>query len=214
MYYNHLQFKPHLASKRCEQYISRVGRGVCRVHLQTLIAAEPLQLQWGFLQLQARFCNCRHIRSFGVFAMERQHCSSSQVPICRCCNCKGGKRVRKVKKTGKVLQSGPPRSIIPLSPPRGKLAVGQLVHGAFVYVVSVVFRLNEHNALAAERGEAFARSGLVDFDQPVQRRVVARHLACAAPSPTQEGLITKSLHGTREKLLMPPAQVIVTHRPG
>jgi hypothetical protein len=28
------------------------------VHLQTLIAAEPLQLQWGFLQLQARFCNC------------------------------------------------------------------------------------------------------------------------------------------------------------
>jgi hypothetical protein len=28
--------------------------------------------------------------------------------------------------------------------------------------------------------------------------------------PTQEGLITKSLHGTREKLLMPPAQVIVT----
>ena len=69
---------------------------------------------------------------------------------------------------------------------------------------------HSYHALAAERGEAFARSGLVGFDQPVQRRVVARHLACAAPSPTQEGLIIKSLHGTREKLLMPPAQVIVT----
>ena len=82
-------------------WVPRWAGGVCRVHLQTLIAAEPLQLQWGFLQLQARFCNCRHIRSFGVFAMERQHCSSSQVPICRCCNCKGGKRVRKSRRRGK-----------------------------------------------------------------------------------------------------------------
>ena len=61
---------------------------------------------------------------------------------------------------------------------------------------------HSYHALAAERGEAFARSGPVGFDLPVQCRVVARHLACAAPSPTQEGLITKSLHGTRETLLM------------
>ena len=160
------------------------------------IAGKVLQLQTH--QIFRCFCN-------GAAAL--QFLASANLQVLQL---QGRKASKKVKKTGKVLQSGPPRSIIPLSPPRGKLAVGQLVHGAFVYVVSVVFRLNEHNALAAERGEAFARSGLVDFDQPVQRRVVARHLACAAPSPTQEGLITKSLHGTREKLLMPPAQVIVT----
>ena len=61
-------------------WVPRWAGGVCRVHLQTLIAAEPLQLQWGFLQLQGS--------AIAGKVLQLQ-------PICRCCNCKGGKRVRK-----------------------------------------------------------------------------------------------------------------------
>ena len=100
---------------------------------------------WGFLQLQARFCNCG-LQTHQIFrcicngrAAALQFLASANLQALQL---QGRKASKKVKKTGKVLQSGPPRSIIPLSPPRGKLAVGQLVHGAFVYVVSVVFRLN------------------------------------------------------------------------
>ena len=53
----------------------------CNCRQYSAIAAE---------HCSAAIADCRHIRSFGVFAMERQHCSSSQVPICRCCNCKEG----------------------------------------------------------------------------------------------------------------------------
>ena len=101
-----------------------------------------------------------------------------------------GAAIAKLKAKANIPRNFPP----PVPPNFGGIAL----HGAFV------------SCTCSRAREAFARSGLVDFDQPVQRRVVARHLACAAPSPTQEGLITKSLHGTREKLLMPPAQVIVT----
>ena len=70
---------------------------------------------------------------------------------------------------------------------------------------------HSYRALAAERGEAFARFGWWISISLCS----AESLHGTSPvRPTQEGLITKSLHGTREKLLMPPAQVIVTHRPG
>jgi hypothetical protein len=66
---------------------------------------------------------------------------------------------------------------------------------------------HSYRALAAERGEAFARFGWWISISLCS----AESLHGTSPvRPTQEGLITKSLHGTREKLLMPPAQVIVT----
>ena len=55
------------------------SRASCNCRQFSAIAAE---------HCSAAIADCRQIRSFGVFAMERQHCSSSQVPICcRCCNC-------------------------------------------------------------------------------------------------------------------------------
>ena len=192
MYYNHLQFKPHLASKRCEQYISRVGRGVCRVHLQTRIAAEPLQLQRGFLQLQAIFCNCSR-------ALLGCNCGLQTHQIFRCI-CNGAAALQFLASANlQVLQlqvrTLREKGLFP-PPPAANSQFGRASCTAHSY-----------RALAAERGEAFARFGWWISISLCS----AESLHGTSPvRPTQEGLITKSLHGTREKLLMPPAQVIVT----
>ena len=192
MYYNHLQFKPHLASKRCEQYISRVGRGVCRVHLQTRIAAEPLQLQPGVLQLQAIFCNCSR-------ALLGCNCGLQTHQIFRCI-CNGAAALQFLASANlQVLQlqvrTFREKGLFP-PPPRGKSPWGERAARRIRIV-----------HLAAERGEAFARFGWWISISLCS----AESLHGTSPvRPTQEGLITKSLHGTREKLLMPPAQVIVT----
>ena len=183
MYYSHLQFKPHLASKRCEQYISRVGRGVCRVHLQTLIAAEPLQLQWGFLQLQARFCNCG-LQTHQIFRCICNGAAALQFLV--------SANLQVLQLQGRKLAA---KGLFP-PPPAANSQFGRARCTAHSY-----------RALAAERGEAFARFGWWISISLCS----AESLHGTSPvRPTQEGLITKSLHGTREKLLMPPAQVIVT----
>ena len=76
------------------------------MHLQTLIAAEPLQLQWGFLQLQARFCNCG-LQTHQIFrcicngAAALQFLASANLQALQL---QGRKANKKVKKTGKVPQ--------------------------------------------------------------------------------------------------------------
>ena len=116
----------------------------CNCRQYSAIAAE---------HCSAAIADCRQIRSFGVFAMERQHCSS------RKCQSAGAAIARE--------EIGRKRPFP--SPPRGKLAVwASELHGAFVSCT----------CSRARRG--FCALWLVDFDQPVQRRVVARHLACAS----------------------------------
>ena len=108
---------------------------------------------------------------------------------------------RKCQSAGAAIASEdiPRKGPFPSPPPR------QIAFGRACCTV------HSYRALAAERGEAFARFGWWISISLCS----AESLHGTSPvRPTQEGLITKSLHGTREKLLMPPAQVIVTHRPG
>ena len=154
------------------------------MHLQTRIAAEPLQLQPGVLQLQAIFCNCSR-------ALLGCNCGLQTHQIFRCI-CNGAAALQfLVSANLQVLQLQGrklgAKGLFP-PPPAANSQFGRASCTAHSY-----------RALAAERGEAFARFGWWISISLCS----AESLHGTSPvRPTQEGLITKSLHGTRETLLM------------